>query len=65
MTRLDTPTKRARIVTLKNQGVSSTETAKELGGSKSQVNCLYQKWKGRTQFYGKTPGRGRKPKLDR
>ncbi|KAF5345989.1 hypothetical protein D9757_007778 [Collybiopsis confluens] len=64
MVRLDTPTKRARIVTLKDRGVSSAEIAQELGGSKSQVNRLYRKWKGKKDFYGKTSGRGRKPKLN-
>ncbi|KAJ3792719.1 hypothetical protein GGU11DRAFT_749671 [Lentinula aff. detonsa] len=51
MVRLDTPTKRARIVTLKDQGVSSAKIAREFGGSKSQVNRLYQKWKGKSSFY--------------
>ncbi|KAJ3735635.1 hypothetical protein DFJ43DRAFT_990775, partial [Lentinula guzmanii] len=64
MVRLDTPTKRARIVTLKDQGVSSAKIAQEFGGSKSQVNRLYQKWKQKSSFYDKTPGQGRKPKLN-
>lgn len=56
----DSPTKRARIVALKSAKVKNCDIKAEVGGSISQINRIYAKWKGKKQFYGKTPGRGRK-----
>ncbi|KAH8814456.1 hypothetical protein DL96DRAFT_1752631, partial [Flagelloscypha sp. PMI_526] len=56
---LDSPTKRARIVTMKKAGVKNSKIQAEVSGSVSQINRLHRKWKNQTQFYGKTPGRGR------
>jgi transposase len=60
---LDSPTKRARIVALKSAGTKNRDIQSEVGGSVSQINRIYSKWKDKKRFYGKTPGRGRKPAL--
>nr|GAT57000.1 predicted protein [Mycena chlorophos] len=60
MTVLDTPTKRACIVALKDANTPNTKIQAKVGGSVCQINRIYKKWKGKTSFYGRTPERGRK-----
>lgn len=57
-----TPTKRARIVTLRNRGLKFAEISNELGLHPSTVSRNYRKFHKKRDFYRKTGGGGR-PRL--
>ena len=57
-----TPTKRARIFSLKQQNLNNTEIAAKLGIHRTTVSRTLQKLGNKPDFYAKTPIPGR-PRL--
>lgn len=58
-----TPTKRARVCTLRDAGMTFREIRNILGGSVSSVHDVYSKYHEDRDFYATVPNRGRKPIL--
>lgn len=59
-----TPTTKACIFTLKDQGVSNEAIRLEFGCSESTIHWIYRKHKSGCSLYTVTPGQGRLPKID-
>jgi transposase len=59
-----TPTKRARVVTLKNNGHSFAEIGEELHCDPSTAYRTYRKRTEKENYYDITPGRGHPKRLD-
>lgn len=59
-----TPTKKARVITLRQEDHSFDEIAERIGCSKSTAYRTWDKYHEKENYYHKTPGRGRPKALD-